>query len=404
MLPSFSTFRVLSEAVTAQNHDNVHLKHLNHPEENIFQKGAFEHSLLALRKVHESLAYGKKTKDLLVSTKIDGAPSLVFGIHPITKKFFVGTKSVFNKKPKINYTVADIDENHGHAPGLAKKLKEALATLKDIIPSSGGVYQGDVLFGPQDKKIDRFGIHFKPNTIEYTVDKSHKDYRSVAAAKFGIAVHTKYQGKPLREDTLEGMYSTFDSKGIKLKASRNVHQSDLNFDSSSVVGYPSSAKVEKMLDTALSKFKSFSTADLDALEFHGLLFKTYINSTIRDGSKATVQNYEKYAEDKLQKEVDKLKSAAGKERKEGVKMEYLGNLKANRGTLSKALDIHDTVQKAKDLIVDAMNTSKHQYQHSVNGKSTSPEGFVATAKGVPIKLVHRHEFSKLNFDNAASFG
>lgn len=404
MLPSFSTFRVLAEAVNAQNHDNVHLKHLNHPEENIFQKGAFEHSLLALRNVHEQLAYGKKDKNLLVSTKIDGAPSLVFGIHPITKKFFVGTKSVFNKKPKINYTNEDIDTNHGHAPGLSKKLKEALVNLKDIIPPRGGVYQGDVLFGPHDKKTDRFGIHFKPNTIEYTVDKSHKDFRSISAAKFGIAVHTKYQGKPLRDDTLEGMYSTFDSKGIKLKTSRNVHQSDLNFDSSTVVGYPSSAKVEKMLDTALSKFKSFGANDLDVLAFHGLMFKTYINSTIRDGSKATVQNYERYAEERLQKEVDKLKSEKGKERKEGAKMEYMGNLKANRGTLSKALDIHDTVQKAKDLIVDAMNTSKHQYQHSVNGKSTSPEGFVATAKGVPIKLVHRHEFSKLNFDNAASFG
>ena len=30
---------------------------------------------------------------------------------------------LFNVNPKINYTPKDIDENHGHAAGLAKKLK-----------------------------------------------------------------------------------------------------------------------------------------------------------------------------------------------------------------------------------------------------------------------------------------
>ena len=39
------------------------------------------------------------------------------GIDPQTKRFFVGTKSVFNKvKIKINYTHADIEKNHGDKP------------------------------------------------------------------------------------------------------------------------------------------------------------------------------------------------------------------------------------------------------------------------------------------------
>ena len=33
-----------------------------------------------------------------LSVKMDGAPAIVWGTHPKTDKFFVGTKSVFNKK------------------------------------------------------------------------------------------------------------------------------------------------------------------------------------------------------------------------------------------------------------------------------------------------------------------
>ena len=44
---------------------------------------------------------------------MDGAPAIVWGTNPETGKFFVGTKSVFNKvKIKINETHEDIDNNH----------------------------------------------------------------------------------------------------------------------------------------------------------------------------------------------------------------------------------------------------------------------------------------------------
>ena len=48
-----------------------------------------------------------------ISAKIDGAPAIVWGRNPATGKFFVGTKSVFNKKKiKINESHKDIDTNH----------------------------------------------------------------------------------------------------------------------------------------------------------------------------------------------------------------------------------------------------------------------------------------------------
>ena len=41
------------------------------------------------------------------SVKIDGSPAIVWGTDPENGKFFVGTKSVFNKRtPKVNYSNA----------------------------------------------------------------------------------------------------------------------------------------------------------------------------------------------------------------------------------------------------------------------------------------------------------
>ena len=54
------------------------------------------------------------------------------GINPDNGKFFVGTKSVMNKVPKINYTMEDIEMNHGQAPGLAVKLRHALNYLPSL--------------------------------------------------------------------------------------------------------------------------------------------------------------------------------------------------------------------------------------------------------------------------------
>ena len=48
-----------------------------------------------------------------LSAKIDGAPAIVWGTNPATGNYFVGTKSVFNKKLiKINESHEDIDRNH----------------------------------------------------------------------------------------------------------------------------------------------------------------------------------------------------------------------------------------------------------------------------------------------------
>ena len=75
-------------------------KHLEHPEDMIMYGRR-----AALRTVNALLH-----KHLPLGVKWDGAPAIVFGTNPENGKFFVGTKSVFNKvKVKIAYSYEDID-------------------------------------------------------------------------------------------------------------------------------------------------------------------------------------------------------------------------------------------------------------------------------------------------------
>ena len=114
------------------------------------------------------------TADSYLSTKIDGAPAIVWGKNPATGNFFVGTKSVFNKvKIKINESHADIDTNH--TGNVAKILHACFDYLPD---PKGGIYQGDFIgFGG--------GVMYTPNTITYIFD-------DVITQDIIIAPHTVY--------------------------------------------------------------------------------------------------------------------------------------------------------------------------------------------------------------------
>ena len=108
-----------------------------------------------------------------LSVKIDGAPAIVWGINPATGKFFVGTKSVFNKvKIKINHSHEEIDANH------SGEVANILHTCFDCLPHTDTVYQGDFIgFGGSTE--------YTPNTITY-------QFPEVVSQNIIIAPHTCY--------------------------------------------------------------------------------------------------------------------------------------------------------------------------------------------------------------------
>jgi hypothetical protein len=111
-----------------------------------------------------------------LSLKIDGSPSLVFGTNPATGRFFVGTKSVFNKvKIKINHSHEEIDTNH------QGEVAKILHLCFDYLPCTETIYQGDFIGeGGSDE--------YTPNTITYK-------FPEIVTQNIIIAPHTCYYAK-----------------------------------------------------------------------------------------------------------------------------------------------------------------------------------------------------------------
>ena len=138
----------------------MQLKHIEHPEDSILTGNLF--------------ALNWFTTKSKISLKIDGTPSIVWGTNPESGKFFVGTKSVFNKiKKKINESIEDIERNHPD-----KDLQDKLKACFHNLPRTGKIYQGDFIgFGGDD--------WYKPNTIGYFFP--HKINHNII-----VAPHTVY--------------------------------------------------------------------------------------------------------------------------------------------------------------------------------------------------------------------
>ena len=144
-------------------------KHLEHPEDVILTGDL-------------SVLNWFSDPESTISVKIDGAPAVVFGTDPETGRFFVGTKSVFNKKKiKVNYSVEDILRNHGNTVRVA----EILIACFNNLPRIDGIVQGDFIgYGGSGT--------YRPNTITYKFPDCVKE-------AIIFAPHTSYSGANLRE-------------------------------------------------------------------------------------------------------------------------------------------------------------------------------------------------------------
>ena len=135
--------------------------HIEHPEDSIF--------------TGDLSVLDAFLMPLLLSLKIDGAPSIVWGRNPATGNQFVGTKSVFNKKKiVICETPEDIEKHYAHKANLAHILMYCMAFL----PITKNIYQGDFIgFGGAK--------NYRPNTLTYS-------FPEVVKSKIIMAPHTKY--------------------------------------------------------------------------------------------------------------------------------------------------------------------------------------------------------------------
>jgi len=382
---------------------NTHLEHL---EDDIINRGAVggENAVNFLKAVRNMLAGSGKGTNMTV--KWDGAPAIICGVNPENGKFFVGTKSVFNKTPKINYTSRDIAKNHGGE--VAKKLNVCLSQLSRL--NIKGILQGDLLFTDDLKTINIDGekmLSFTPNTITYAVPVDSDIGKKIARAKMGIVFHTQYTGKTM--DNLSASFGT-----VRGSSNRNVFLASAAYKSTAVMFSKSELSrfdaqirmAEGSLRKAAPILNLMSKNISDDLSV-GYRLKTYFNYYIKNsnsdmGKVATMQKqFRDYYENFINMEIDSRKTPRGKEKFIKAKKDNLQFIDRNKTALYFAIASHITLANAKNTLLQKMNQIQsigNFIRTSKGYRVTAPEGYVAVDNVAgAVKLVDRLEFSRQNF-------
>lgn len=323
---SFNQF-VIAEEKVVQN------KHSTHLEDLVLDGGkkSADNIISSLTLVYDKFSSKSKTKDIGVSVKYDGAPAVFFGCNPENGKFFVGTKAIFNKVPKINYDETDIDNNH--SGDLNVKLKACLKYLKPVCPKNGNIFQGDLMFTDGDlDNISVGGVDYvscHPNTIVYAVPKNSTLAKEWKSAKVGIVMHTRYTGTDIAN-----MQASFGVLADEFNKSSKVWIEDAyykSYDGVLTFTVEESTNYKKTLNKAsslVSKIKS-TTYNLLSGDINQLI-NTYNNTFIRNNqmidSVKKAEGFKDYIVQKFDKEIDKRKSEAGKQKQIDKRDELLKSI------------------------------------------------------------------------------
>ena len=392
----------------ARQDKNLHLEHL---EDNVLNRGVAgaRESINFLQSLRDMLA-GKSASKVNVTTKWDGAPAIFAGINPANGKFFVGTKSVFNVTPKLNYRDRDIDKNHPTG-GLNEKLKIALAFLPKL--GIKGVLQGDMMFTKGDLKRETIEgeryITFQPNTIVYAVPENSILAKKMQAAQLGIVFHTSYSGRTLRT-----MMPSFNIDIGRLQPTKDVWFRDETFTDASGTATFTDAEtrqITNILSQAGRTFRTINAQVLNRLSINDKILteiKTFNNKSVRAGEKIRntsvhTINLIRFVEQKLNKEILKAKRAETKRKRQQEKNEMMRFFRQSAMQLVQIFNLMNQIVDAKLIIIRKLQEMRQitgTFVRTDDGfKITNPEGLLQLTnyQVVRLKLVDRLEFSHQNF-------
>jgi len=403
---TFAEMRFLVEAATK----NLHMEHL---EDEVLNGGVngTRGSIMFLRSLRDMLS-GHATSSTNVTVKWDGSPAIVAGIDPASKEFFVSYKSM----KKLNFSQADVEDNFdGPLATIYSQLMRYLPNLK----ISGNAYQGDVLWTQESQKVQQTidgedYITFTPNTITYAVPMESDLAKKILRAKVGIVFHTTYNTSSA--DHVDDLSASFGADISAFTVSDDVWVIDSTF--TDVSGSATFTKRDtKKLNLMMSEIgKLFNQIDgrfLDNIALDDKLkiyIKAFLNNKIRSGEyignpKTDTKDFLIYINNRLNVEVGKLKSVAGRERKQLMADQIIKNLKGNTKQLGNVFKLMALINNAKLFILQKLEEVRgltNAFIRTDTGfKVTRPEGFVAIDrfnKNKGLKLVNRLEFSQANFN------
>lgn len=389
---------------------NLHLEHLEDEIIN-FGVGGGRGAINFLRSLRDMLSGSSRTS-VNLTVKWDGAPAIFAGIDPSDNQFFVAKKGAFNIKPQLFKSIKDIDSEL--SGDLATKFRVAFEEFQKL--GIKGVIQGDLMFTKSDIKKEKIDgqnfLTFQPNTIVYATPPESDLGRTINRANIGVVWHTTYTGKSLPE-----MKASFGVDISKLKKPSSVWMDDATYKDTSgrsTFTEKETQEITKQLSEAGKTFQKINVPLLNSFMRLqesiplGSSLKTFINSFIREGSRINnprkaSMDYNNFFKSYMDKEILKMKSPAGKQKKTVFRDEYLRELKKHTKNVEQIFIFRNYLINAKLFILRKLNSIKQLTDTFIKTdkgfKVVNPEGYVAIdrVEGNAVKLVDRLEFSYNNF-------
>ena len=389
-----------------QEAKNTHMVHI---EDMVIDGGVdgARAAIFALRDLRDMLA-GHDNASKQVTVKWDGAPAVFAGIDPSDGKFFVAKKGIFNKNPKVYKSVKDVKADT--SGDLAAKLTVAFQELSKL-GIKKGVYQGDIMFTKKDLKNQTIDgqkyVTFHPNTIVYAVPVGAA--KEIKAAKIGVVWHTYYQGS-----TFESMNASFGVSVAAFKKVRTVWQKSANFPDISGLATLTKKETDEItthISNAGKLFQKIASNTLNDVATNtdiNLFINTFRNTKVR--AQSEISNTSAHAEelinwihDRFDTEIERLKSDAGKAKKEAAKIAALEWFNDdNKKNLITMFDMQNELVAAKKKLLthlDSMDSINTFIKTKDGFRVTGAEGYVAIdhLTNGAVKIVDRMEFSYNNF-------
>lgn len=312
-----------------------------------------------------------------LATKIDGSPSMEYGVeggrHYISYK---GSK-------KKSFTHEDIELHHGEKG--SQGFKDAMHAMLDHVDKihngrEGEVHQGDIMWhqGTKPTIEDIGGIPhytFKPNVLRNAIPVDSQEGQRIQNATFGFAPHTAYVGGVSRnfhhsEEQQHPDVHLFDalSPSIPEEHKQRLQQqvSDLK------------SKIESTPKEHFSYISQDHVADWS---------KRYTSAKRMTESQNSIgfDDFSGFVRGKLQKEIDKLKTVSGKEKKEQSRNALLADMKTHQSHIESGLAIHKAVTNiGNDIrsVLDSQQTTKRYFDAPTGRDQTNVEGYVFKPLGV----------------------
>ena len=395
----------------------VHLKHLEHLEDEILTTGV-DGCHAAVRFMDEILKMlGKKQGFGFMQTKWDGAPSIVCGYDPESNDFFVPNKSAFNVgTPKIAYNEEDITALYGTG-GLGDTLQLCFKYFSKMHIT--GIVQGDVLFTEQKRKVEIIDgvkyVTFRMNTLTYAIPYEHPLAKRALAAKVGIVFHTHYDGKEMDPAALQARAGADVPENNDLpdvlQFFNDTPLADTAVNESVLTKFKNNTRTIERMCNITGKFLNTLVSEMGTTgdaKFHiASYMKQFFNDEVKK-QRVTIpeSSYKALGEfyyTKMHKEIDKVTSDKAKTKKRDLMYFGLKYLEDHKREFMALLALYKKIQDNKQLVIDELDRVENLgtvkfFVKTKNGyEVTNPEGYVLHLDGGMVKLVNRLEFSYNNF-------